>query len=193
MRWLFESAEFVPKTACGGWVAILYIITNWAIAFSYYTIAITFFYYWRKKHLAIQKHWMIIIFIIFISLCGTIHLLDGLSFWFPIYRFLSLVDFITAWISLLTAGLLIPVIRYKLLYKTAKEYEDLQKILEAKNREEHEMITKIREINHELANRVQYLENTIAVQGWITERQLKLYELKHIVTNLREQYKEKIN
>jgi hypothetical protein len=195
MKWIFDTTSFIPRLQCGEWsttLVILYIIANWLIALSYYAIPIILYVFWAKRRLVIEKHWIILLFIGFILLCGTTHLLEGLTFWWPAYRFLTLMDLATAIMSLTTAGFLIPVIRFKLHYKTPKEYEALQKILEKKSKEEQEMVLKIREINHELANRIQYLQNMLSLQGWISDKQLKLHELKGIVESLRSEYRPKV-
>lgn len=194
MNWILDTSEYVPRMHCGNWpiwLIVVFITANWSIAVAYYMIPCTLFYFWKKKRLAVKKHWIILLFCTFIFMCGTTHVLEGLMFWWPAYRFLTLVDIVTAYVSLLTAIMLIPVVRYKMLYKTSYEYELLQIELHKKIEEEEEMLKNIRVINHDLANRVQYLEYMVAERGWITKEQLKLHELKTIVHNFRSQYRER--
>lgn len=195
MNWLFDTSLFMKRSDCGHWSEELrdvYIAGNLIIMFSYYMIPLLLFYIWRKKRVSFDNHWILVLFASFIFLCGTTHLLDVLTFIWPAYRFITLVDLLTGFVSLITAILLIPVVRFVLTYKTPKEYLKLQIELEERIKEEQEIVNQVRDINHELAGRVQYLENTVEYQGWMNAQHLKLGQLKHIVERLRDTYRSKV-
>jgi DNA integrity scanning protein DisA with diadenylate cyclase activity len=189
--WIFDTLEFVPKNQCENWstsLIVYYLIGNWLIALSYFLITILLLLFWKNKHEDIIKHWIILLFAAFILLCGTTHLLEGLSVWWPAYRLFTLFEILTGIVSFITAIYLIIVVQFKLKYKTPAQYEAIQKQLEEQIKQEHETMKKVQQINHDLANRAQVLENILAHQGWISAQQLKLSELKNIITNLRSQY-----
>jgi hypothetical protein len=122
MHWLFNTDLFVPKSHCGiGWnsqLSMIYQLANILIFLAYFSIPIALFGFWNSlRKLPILKGidiWIIISFVIFIASCGFGHLLNVMMFWFPAYRFLTLIDTITAISSVITA-LILPNVIAKLL------------------------------------------------------------------------------
>ena len=126
LSWLFDTDHFVRRGCCGDWsggMDTFYQISNLVTAFSYYLIPAALFYLYVKRRNALPKPWIFLCFVVFISLCGTTHILDWLAFSWPAYRFFTLIEGVTALISLGTACILPFVIRHFMTLKTPAELD----------------------------------------------------------------------
>jgi len=109
---IFSTADWPARWHCGnwsdfhGWLYILSDISIWAAYF-----AIPFLLYRivnkRKDIPFLKVFWL---FIAFILLCGTSHLLDALIFWWPAYRLSALVRLATGLVSIFTVYALYKII-----------------------------------------------------------------------------------
>lgn len=115
LRWLFDSDSFVARGNCGDWGPWLpwaYQAADLAIALSYFAIPAMLLWLWRGKKGVLPRPWILLYFAAFIFLCGLGHVIDGLSFYRPAYRFNTLERVLTALVSLTTACLLPGVVRH---------------------------------------------------------------------------------
>jgi two-component system, chemotaxis family, sensor kinase Cph1 len=101
---LFSTADWPPRWHCGTWSDFhgwLYILSDLSIWAAYFAIPFLLFRIINKrKDIPFPK--IIWLFIAFILLCGTTHLIDALIFWWPAYRLSALVRFITGIASIVT-------------------------------------------------------------------------------------------
>ena len=101
---LFNTADWPPRWHCGTWSDFhgwLYILSDVFIWAAYFAIPFLLFRIINKrKDIPFPK--IIWLFIAFILLCGTTHLIDAGIFWWPAYRISALVRFITAVVSIIT-------------------------------------------------------------------------------------------
>ena len=101
---LFNTADWPPRWHCGTWSDFhgwLYILSDILIWAAYFAIPFLLFRIINKrKDIPFPK--IIWLFIAFILLCGTTHLIDAGIFWWPAYRLSALVRFITAMTSIFT-------------------------------------------------------------------------------------------
>ena len=106
------SADFMPHGHCFYWrpdVLWLNVVSDGLIAFSYYAIPVTLVYFvMRRKD--IPFHWIFLMFGAFIIACGTTHLMEIWTIWNGTYRLAGVIKCITAFLSIATAVLLIPLI-----------------------------------------------------------------------------------
>lgn len=109
--------------------------------------------------------------------------------YYPLHRLLVFFKTITAGFAMITALMLPKVIKDALIYKSPEEYRIIEKQLQELLEEKKKLLERIQEINHDLANRLQYLENMLASNEWISKNQLHLQNLKNIVEDLRREYK----
>lgn len=103
------SSDFMPHGFCYRWapeVLWLNAISDSVITFSYYMIPLTLAAFVKKRP-DVPFHWMFVMFGIFIFGCGTTHLLEVYTIWYPTYRLAGIVKAITAVASASTAVLLI--------------------------------------------------------------------------------------
>ncbi len=107
------------------------------------------------------------LFAAFILACGTTHFIDAMMFWIPVYRFNSLLKFVTAIISWVTVIVLIKYLPSAFATKTIPELED-----EIQKRKAAEKA--LQKLNEELENIIE--EKT-------KEIRLKEFKFKSIIEN----------
>jgi PAS domain S-box-containing protein len=146
---LFSDSGFPPRWHCGRWTDFhgwLYIISDlmiWAAYFAIPTIIIR--YITRKQGARFQRVYFL--FASFILACGTTHLLDAITFWYPAYRLNALVRFATGVVSWLTVFHLVKLLPVAFSLKTADQLEH-----EVKQREDVEQQL---QVNNKLLNEAQ--------------------------------------
>ena len=86
----------------------LHVISDALIALAYYSIPITLLYLVRKRQ-DLPFEWVFLLFGAFIVSCGTTHLLDIWTLWYPTYWLSGIVKAFTALISVITATQLFPL------------------------------------------------------------------------------------
>ena len=101
---LFNTADWPARWHCGTWSDFhgwLYILSDVSIWAAYFAIPFLLFRIVNKrKDIPFPK--VIWLFIAFILLCGTTHLIDAGIFWWPAYRLSALVRFVTGMVSIFT-------------------------------------------------------------------------------------------
>ena len=108
---LFQSEAFMPHGRCYLWqtnLVGLHVISDALIALAYYSIPITLLYLVRKRQ-DLPFEWVFLLFGAFIVSCGTTHLLDIWTLWYPTYWLSGIVKAFTALISVITATQLFPL------------------------------------------------------------------------------------
>ena len=121
--------QFIPHGHCYLWksnLVGLHLISDLLIAISYYSIPITLFYFVRK-HKELPQASLILLFAAFIVSCGTTHLIEIWTLWYPYYWISGVVKAITALISIYTAFELFKTIPFALRlpkFETLKITED---------------------------------------------------------------------
>lgn len=137
MQWLLDTAVFFTRNHCGvGWTPEMILVSrlvNFLIFFAYFSIPLSLAAIWWElsrmsslkvlKTAVIQSRWIIVMFVFFICACGLTHLCDVLVFdWAP-YRLFTLIDVITAILSVGTA-LMLPKLSRRLIEAIRKESND---------------------------------------------------------------------
>lgn len=149
-RRLFDTEGWPARWHCGDWTGVhgwLYIISDLAIWGAYFAIPLILAaFVLRKKDVPFPRiFWL---FGMFILACGTTHLVDALAFWWPAYRFNTLVRFLTAVVSWGTVAALIPIVPVALALRTPRE-------LEAEITERKQVESELRRFKDELERRVE--------------------------------------
>ncbi|MEQ8765370.1 MAG: diguanylate cyclase [Planctomycetota bacterium] len=110
----FATDAFPPRWSCGSWPAWLgwlHIISD-LLTFAAYT-AIPFVlasFLWRRRDLPFPR--VLALFATFIFACGTVHLLEAMIFWWPVYPASGVAKAVTATVSLATVIALVPTMRH---------------------------------------------------------------------------------
>ena len=124
-RKLFSTADWPARWHCGNWSEFegwLYIISDLMIWAAYFAIPLIILRYVIRKNSTIYTR-LYYLFAAFILACGSTHFIDAMMFWIPIYRFNSLLKFVTAIISWVTVIALIKYLPSAFATKTIPELE----------------------------------------------------------------------
>jgi PAS domain-containing protein len=111
LRDLLFPSGFMPHGYCYLWtpgLIGLHVVSDSLIALSYFSIPITLLHIALKRR-DIPFSWMFMCFGAFIVACGSTHLLEVWTIWFPSYWLAGGVKATTAAVSVVTAILLIAV------------------------------------------------------------------------------------
>ena len=121
----FLTFYFIPHGHCYLWkpgLVSLHVISDALIALSYYSIPITLFYFVNKRK-DLPFNWIFLLFSGFIVACGTTHIMEIWTLWFPTYWVSGLIKALTAIISVFTAVQLIPLVPQALALPSPAELE----------------------------------------------------------------------
>ena len=114
LDWLFGAATFLPHGVCMLWrpdLVAMHVVSDALIALAYFAIpwGIAWFVK-RRDDLTVEHKRVAILFAIFISACGVTHLLGIVTLWSPIYGVQAIVKAVTAFVSVLTALAIWPLL-----------------------------------------------------------------------------------
>lgn len=114
--WPLNTDGFPARWNCGsgwsdepfvGWIHIISDVVTWA---SYMAIPILMAYFlWKRGEEDVVFPRIYGLFATFILVCGTVHLIEAVIFWAPIYRLSAIIKLATAVVSAFTAFSLIKV------------------------------------------------------------------------------------
>ena len=145
---IFDTSYWPPRWHCGTWTDIhgwLYIVSDLFIWAAYFAIPFLLFRILNKrKDIPFPK--IIWLFIAFILLCGTTHLIDAIIFWWPAYRLSALVRFITAVASIFTVYALYKILPLIYNLRTLAQLE-----VEIEERKKAEQVVKHHQVMQEAA------------------------------------------
>jgi PAS domain S-box-containing protein len=109
---MIEGNDLTPHGFCLLWepgLIWLHTLSDAVIALAYFSIPVALIVFvLRRRDLGFS--WIFVLFAVFILACGTTHLLDIATLWWPGYWVQGVVKAVTAIVSLATAVLLWPLI-----------------------------------------------------------------------------------
>ena len=160
LRSAFSPGNFEPHGVhfVDAPLAMWLIVVGNAISFlAYFFIPIVILYVARNRKDLIFN-WMVLLFGLFIFLCGTTHLMHALIFWYPAYRFQLAIDIATALVSFAVAIMFFFVVRIVVKLTSPKQMEDANEKLASeirnRGRSETELVDRTKElakVNSEIA------------------------------------------
>ena len=130
---LTSSSHFMPHGACYLWlpsILWLQIISDSIIALAYYSIPFALWYFVKKRP-DMAYRWVFVLFGIFICLCGTTHIISIWTIWHPDYWLDGLLKLATAFVSIITALLIWPLIPKLLLLPSPQALQTSETYLRA--------------------------------------------------------------
>ncbi len=109
---LFDTSDFPARWYCGQWTSLhgwTHICSDVAIwgAYTAIPLIIVFFVRRRKDMVFPRILWL---FAGFILACGTVHLVESMIFWWPVYRLSAVTKVATAVVSWATVVALAPIV-----------------------------------------------------------------------------------
>ena len=98
---LFDTSDYPPRWQCGNWSSgegWLHIISDFATFGAYMAIpcVLVWLLYRRTDVIFPKVFWL---FAAFIFSCGSMHAIEAIIFWHPLYRFSGIVKAVTAIVS----------------------------------------------------------------------------------------------
>src|ERR1700744_4407054 len=119
---LFSTTDWPPRWHCGRWTDFhgwLYICSDLAIWSAYFAMPVIIVTYISKRRNA-SFHPISFLFATFILACGITHLLDAITFWYPMYRLNALSRFVAGVVSWITVFYLIKILPVAFSLKSAE-------------------------------------------------------------------------
>ncbi|MBE9030051.1 response regulator [filamentous cyanobacterium LEGE 11480] len=154
---LFFSREYIPHGHCYLWqsgLVWLHVLSDLIIAVSYYSIPLLLVYFIRLRTDVPFKR-IFILFSIFILTCGTTHILEVWTLWYPAYWLSGGMKAITALASLYTAFELIPVLPMALALPSPNALAEVNQKLAIEVEERKQAEVAVQQLNTELEQRIQ--------------------------------------
>lgn len=129
---LLLPQRYIPHGHCYLWqspLVGLHVASDAMIAFAYYAIPIILLYFTRKRQDLPFKN-VFLLFGAFIVFCGTTHLAEIWTLWYPTYWVSGALKLLTAFVSIYTVRSLIPLIPQALTLRSPRELETINQQLE---------------------------------------------------------------
>jgi hypothetical protein len=174
---IFDTSDWPDRWHCGNWSDFhgwLYILSDLAIWMAYFAIPVILIYCVKKKG-DVPFTGVFRLFGIFILLCGITHLVDAITFYYPLYRFNALLLFTTAVVSWMTVITLIKLMPQALALTTPAQLEE---VVEKRTAE-------LREKNSELRRKTELLNNSY--EDLESKVKFRTMELEKEVARLKEE------
>jgi len=149
--WSFLSAAFLPHASCYLWnseLIWLHGISDGAIALAYFAIPLELVYFMRQRR-DLPFPAIVWAFAIFILGCGTTHVMEVVTLWFPVYWASGSIKALTALVSIGTAVMLVSIIPEALALRSPAELEAVNESLKneiSERRRAEEEVLKGREL-----------------------------------------------
>lgn len=132
LRTVLSSEGYIPHGHCYLWqpgLVWLHVISNATIALAYFSIPVLLVYFVSQRQ-DIPFNWVFFLFGAFIIACGTGHLIDIWTIWYPNYWIATILKSITAIISIYTALELIALLPQLLVLPSPAQLETTNRELE---------------------------------------------------------------
>ncbi|MBW4470382.1 MAG: PAS domain S-box protein [Stenomitos rutilans HA7619-LM2] len=182
----FITGPFIPHGHCYLWqpsLVWLHLVSDSLIAFAYYSIPLTLFYFVRKRQ-DLPFAGVFLLFATFIVSCGTTHILEIWTLWHPTYWFSGAVKVLTAIVSLLTAYVLVPLVPQALALPSPAQLEEANQALHTQMQQRLNVETELRQAQNQLEQRVQ--ERTATLLQVNEQLQQEIRDRETIEAELRE-------
>lgn len=190
---LFLSGPFIPHGHCYLWqpeLVWLHVGADSLIALAYYSIPLTLLYFVQKRK-DLPFNWIFLLFGAFIVACGTTHLLEVWTLWYPTYWLSGGVKAATAGVSLFTAIQLVPLIPQALALPSPAQLETANRELQEQIRERLKVEEELRKYQNQLEELVsdrtaELVQTNVRLEQEIAERQAALCERQRTEVALRQ-------
>jgi PAS domain S-box-containing protein len=142
-RNFFDTSDFPARWKCGNWsdfLGWLHIVSDLMTFAAYFAIPVALIYFARKRQdFPFTK--LFFLFAGFILACGTVHLIEAIIFWYPIYRISGMMKLVTAVVSWATVVTLVRYMPRVMHFPSlATTNEQLQAEIQERKRIEKELL-----------------------------------------------------
>ena len=169
---LFSTQNYIPHGMCLLWQPSLLwldVLSNTVIAAAYYTIPVALIYFVSRRH-DVAFRGIFVLTGAFILACGTTHVMDVVTLWYPIYWIDGLINLATALVSIGTAFAMWQVVPLALALPSTAQLERANNLLEREIGERQSAAAALRDANAGLGRRVS--ERTAELETEIAQRRL---------------------
>lgn len=111
LNWM-ATQGFLPHGYCFQWSPTLLttmVAADAVTALAYYSIPLALLVFIDRNRPHVKFSWVFVLFAFFIFACGTTHVVDIITIWYPAYWIQAVVKVGTAIASILTAVLIWPI------------------------------------------------------------------------------------
>ncbi|WP_404789455.1 ATP-binding protein [Altericista sp. CCNU0014] len=157
IRNLFSPEQYMPHGHCYLWqtpLVWLHVGGDLLIAIAYFSIPLMLIYFVKRRG-EDPLNRVFISFGAFIVLCGTGHLLDIWTLWYPVYWLSGIEKALTALVSCYTAIDMVTLLPRFLSLKTPEQLEQVNRELQTEMQIRQAIEDRLRCSNEELEHRVQ--------------------------------------
>ena len=167
---LFSTQNYIPHGMCLLWqpgLLWLDVLSNTVIAAAYYTIPVALIYFVSRRH-DVAFRGIFVLTGAFILACGTTHVMDVVTLWYPAYWTDGLINLATALVSIGTAFAMWQVVPLALALPSTAQLERANNLLEHEIGERQRIAVALRDANAGLERRV--TERTAELETEILQR-----------------------
>lgn len=153
----FSYSQFIPHGHCYLWkpdLVWLHVVSDALIALAYFSIPVLLIYLIRKRN-DLPFHSIFWLFGAFIVFCGTTHVMEIVTLWYPVYWVSGVIKVFTAGVSIFTALELAPLIPKILSLPSPAQLEAANQELKQQIQERERAEAALQKLNQELEARVQ--------------------------------------
>jgi signal transduction histidine kinase/DNA-binding response OmpR family regulator len=177
----FDVSSFLPHGSCYLWqtnLIILHLVADSLIAIAYFSIPATLIYFVRKQQdMYFQR--VFVLFSAFIIACGTTHLIEVVTLWYPVYWIAGIVKALTALISVYTALEMLTLMPQALALPNPTALVSANQKLEQEIQERKATEVALIQSKEEIRNLVGDLEVRVAERtSALTKQNLELIQAK---------------
>lgn len=161
---LLFPTQFMPHGQCYLWqpeLIWLHLLSDVLIAIAYYSIPAMLVYFVRNRE-DVPFPNIFLLFGLFITTCGTTHLMAVWTLWYPAYWLAGVLKAVTAIVSIYTALALYPTIPAALALPSPEALKHINQQLATQVMERKQAEAELQRLNRELEARVE--ERTAALQ-----------------------------
>jgi len=182
----------------------LHVISDLITFLAYYSIPIALFYFvYKRRDIPFIK--IFILFGVFIIACGTTHLLSIYTIYVPAYWLEGIVKAITAFVSILSAIIFIPLIPEAIALPTltkaleqkvaerTKELSLTNEHLEASIKDREKLLDDLSVLNGTLEKRVEEETNKRIIHEYMLIQQSKMASMGEMIGLIAHQWKQPLN
>jgi PAS domain S-box-containing protein len=189
IRTLVDARGFIPHGHCYLWkseLVSLHVVADVVTGIAYYSISFLLVYFVHKRR-DLPFNWIFLMFGSFIVACGTTHLFEVWTLWHPTYWLSGLMKAITAWASVGTAVLLVPLIPQALALPSPAQLEVINLDLRNEITQRQEAEEALQRVNEQLEIRVQERTAELATINESLQAEIEWRKRQEEVLNRREQ------
>ena len=182
----FTSSPFIPHGHCYLWktdLVWLHLLSDAFIALAYFSIPITLFYFVRQRR-DLPFEWIFLLFAAFIVACGTTHLMNIWTLWYPTYWLSGAIKAVTAMVSVFTAFQLVPLVPQALTLPSPAQLEEANQQLQIQIKERLRVEQELRKYQDNLEQLVALRTNELIQTN--AQLQQEIVERQHTETALRQ-------